>query len=201
VRGKMYVLHSSSDAILSNLVWYTGTVDRKESRDGIAGMEGFHYIDSAYPDTEAQYEKLVNIPFRSEFRDAGYDGGHVSATTKTFVQFYLAPALLDKDRRLVGATRRPAYRSPFYANSRTPTRRPTAARSSVPETTVDPIRPSEPVAYEDDSYNIQLSDDLAPNATEASAAPAGPESWTDADPSAEARRGQPEYSTGETIGG
>jgi pimeloyl-ACP methyl ester carboxylesterase len=115
VRGKMYVVYSSNDIILKNLVWYTGTVDRHDSRDGIAGLEGFRRPPSMYPDTAAQYDKLVNVPFRSEFRDAAYDGGHTAATNKSFVQFYIAPALMDNDRRLVGTRRSAGYRPPEIA--------------------------------------------------------------------------------------
>ncbi|MCB9851761.1 MAG: hypothetical protein H6819_01595 [Phycisphaerales bacterium] len=174
VRGKLYVLHAPGDAVLSNLVWYTGTVDRKESRDGIAGLEGFHHISSPYPDTDAQYEKLVNVSYRNEFRDAGYDGGHVSATTKTFVQFYLAPALMDNDRRLVGNTRRAPYRSPFLANSRDTARRPEPRRSTASRDVVDPLRRPEPVVAETYPDGTTLNADAAPDAVENSAGQAEP---------------------------
>lgn len=173
VRGRMYVLHAPGDVVLSNLVWYTGTVDRKESRDGIAGLEGFHHISSPYPDTDEQYEKLVNVSFRSEFRDAGYDGGHVSATTKTFVQFYLAPALMENDRRLVGVTRRAPYRSPFLANSRDGARTPAPSRSTASRPIADPLRRTEPEVVGSYQDETALSVDTAPNAVEGSMGQSG----------------------------
>lgn len=176
VRGKLYVLYSMNDAILSNFVWYTGTVDRKESSDGIAGLEGFHIISSPYPDTKRQYEKLVNVPYRSEFREAGYDGGHVSGTARTFVQFYLAPALMKSDRRLVGGPRAP-YRSPYYAkSSRPPERDAPVRRSARTNTSDDPLRGSAS-GYDDgtvpgpDTDPGRLDADAAPALTEGSAGP------------------------------
>lgn len=176
VDGKLFVLYSPSDAILSNVVWYTGTVDRKESSEGIAGLEGFHRISSPYPDTDRQYEKLVNVPYRSEFRDAGYDGGHVSGVNKTFVQFYLAPALMENDRRLVRGRRAP-YRRPAYARSpeererTTPTRTSTVARRSKSPAT----RSGSAAGYDFDPYSADSTpdSDTAPAVTAGSTGPAG----------------------------
>lgn len=174
VQGKLYVLYSRSDVILSNLVWYTGTVDRKESRDGIAGLEGFHRISSPYPDTEKQYQKLVNVPYRSDFRDGGYDGGHVSATTKTFVQYYLAPAMMDSDRRLVGGRRASPRELPRYAESSRKDERVTARTKRRPlRSADDPSRTAERTTDGRNWYDVDLDVDRAPSATEWSSSGAG----------------------------
>lgn len=179
VRGKLYVLYSSDDVILKNFVWYTGTVDRKESRDGIAGLEGFHEISSPYPDTERQYRKLVNVPYRLEFRDAGYDGGHVSGTAKTFVQFYVAPALMKSDHRLIGGRRRTPYQPPTYASSPRVVERTTPRQTATRRTRTadDPLRPAGPAVvsgpYTD---GAALDGEPAPAAVEGSASSAA---WRD----------------------
>ncbi|MBK8266928.1 MAG: hypothetical protein IPK83_00920 [Planctomycetes bacterium] len=41
VHDKLYVVFSPTDGVLKNLVWYTGTIDRSDSEEGIAGLEGF----------------------------------------------------------------------------------------------------------------------------------------------------------------
>ncbi len=146
VQGKLYVLHSPNDVILKNLVFYTGTVDRHAGSDGIAGLEGFIRPGSRYPDTAAQYQKIVNVPYRSEFRDAGYDGGHTAATNKAFVQFYLAPALMDSGRRLVGDRRTTPPTARDTVVTKTPVTSPLVvaagdATTSAPAASVeDPLR-------------------------------------------------------------
>ncbi|HUN82432.1 MAG TPA: hypothetical protein VMV81_13090, partial [Phycisphaerae bacterium] len=69
VRSGLYCLYSFHDAILKNVVWYTGTVDRSAGDEGIAGLEGFHMPRFKGNDTERQYHKIVNIPHRSEFSE------------------------------------------------------------------------------------------------------------------------------------
>ncbi|HWL95658.1 MAG TPA: hypothetical protein VNT79_19220 [Phycisphaerae bacterium] len=102
VRGKLYVVHSKSDGVLKNLVWYTGTIDRSAGDEGIAGLDGFRLPRSAFGETRQQYAKLVNVRYRREFRMSDYQGGHVDSTARMFVRRYVAPALMGNDRRLRG---------------------------------------------------------------------------------------------------
>lgn len=127
VSGGMYVICSPYDRILRNVVWYTGTVDRRSASEGVAGLEGFLSPPKPGPDTEVQYVKLYNVEYREEFSLTGYEGGHTDSTSKEFVSHYLAGVLKGDDRRLLGPkyafVRR--YRpSPWTAG---PTSRPASA--------------------------------------------------------------------------
>jgi len=102
IRGKLYVLYSEQDMMLKDVVWFAGTIDRSSAEEGIAGLEGFYLPTSPHPDTLKQYEKVQSIPYRSEFRTAGYRGGHTGGTSPSFVRRYLAPALMGDDERLLG---------------------------------------------------------------------------------------------------
>ncbi len=103
VQGRLYVLHSTSDGILKNLVWYTGTVDRASGEEGIAGLVGFELPYSASDETRRQYAKVVNVRYRSEFVLSDNKGGHTDATARLFVRRYIAPAIMGNADRLVGA--------------------------------------------------------------------------------------------------
>ncbi len=107
VRGGLYVVYSDSDRILTDVVWYTGTVDRSSASDGVAGLEGFRLPTNMGPDSEAQYLKLHNVPHRPEFAAAGYKGGHIDSTSREFIQLYIAPIFMGSDRELLGEPARP----------------------------------------------------------------------------------------------
>ncbi|MFH1416682.1 MAG: hypothetical protein ABII12_00125 [Planctomycetota bacterium] len=102
IRGNLYVIYSPTDRILRDVVWYTGTVDRRSAAQGVAGLEGFRLPPQSGPDTRKLYEKLHNVPFRWDFAEMGYGGGHSGATSRPFVQWYIAPALNGDGRRLLG---------------------------------------------------------------------------------------------------
>ena len=102
VNGGFYVIHSPYDRILRNVVWYTGTVDRRSASEGVAGLDGFLQPEPPGPDTEVQYSKLLNVEYREEFSLTGYEGGHTDSTSKEFVSQYLAGVLKGDDRRLLG---------------------------------------------------------------------------------------------------
>jgi hypothetical protein len=107
VRCGLYVVHSETDHILRDLVWYTGTVDRSSAAGGVAGLEGFRLPSRPGPDTEMQYMKLHNIRYRPEFAEAGYKGGHIDTTARAFICQYLAPVLMGRDEILLGDPGRP----------------------------------------------------------------------------------------------
>lgn len=103
VQGRLYVIYSPRDPILSKVVWYTGTVDRASAaEDGIAGLRGFRMPHSMGPDTERQYTKLYNVPWRIDFSDAGYDGLHTDSTKRDFIRRYIGPLILGEDENLIG---------------------------------------------------------------------------------------------------
>ncbi len=102
VNKGLYAIHSPYDRILRNVVWYTGTVDRSSAENGVVGLDGFFPPPRAGDDTEAQYAKIRNVPYRPVFAEAGYGGGHTEGTRSAFVRHYLAPVLLGDDSGLLG---------------------------------------------------------------------------------------------------
>jgi len=161
IRGRLYVLHSMADEVLKNVVWYTGTVDRASSDAGIAGLEGFYTPGNLFPDTERQYLKLINVPYRSEFESSGYGGGHTSATSTDFVQRYLAPAVMGDPTPLLG---RSQYQAP-----QTPARRepPADNRTDDPIPPPWPTLPNQQTKTPDDNANADNVNDDPQDATDA----------------------------------
>jgi pimeloyl-ACP methyl ester carboxylesterase len=98
----VYVMYSENDELLKNVVTYTGTVDRRSADEGIAGLVGFRRPSGARSDTDRMYRKLHNIPYRIEFMDAGYKGGHTDSTNRLFVAEYVAPVFMGKPEKLLG---------------------------------------------------------------------------------------------------
>ncbi len=117
VNDAIYVIYSRSDPVLNNLVRYTGTVDRGSGEEGIAGLRGFLPPDRLGPDTEVQYLKLVNVKHRYDFADAGYEGGHVDCTNRSFISRYIAKALMGDDKPLVGPEKEHADRWPWQMSA------------------------------------------------------------------------------------
>ncbi len=103
VDGKLYVIYSPTDVILSDVVWYTGTVDRRDSTTGIAGLQGFYLPFTELSETVRQYQnKVVNIPHRSDFSTYGYGGGHIDAIAREFIRVFVARAIMGDERLLIG---------------------------------------------------------------------------------------------------
>jgi len=102
IRERLYVVYSDRDPILANLVRVTGTVDRRPGSEGIAGMRGFVIPAAPGADTERQYQKVENVPWRYDFERTGYHGHHTDSTSRLFITYYLAPALMGNDEKLVG---------------------------------------------------------------------------------------------------
>lgn len=102
IQGQLYVLYAPGDPILAKVVWYTGTVDRAPAEEGVAGLRGFRLPAVRGPDTERQYSKVLNVPWRIDFSDVGYNGGHIDCTSRLFVRTYIAPVIMGNDEPLVG---------------------------------------------------------------------------------------------------
>lgn len=102
VRIGLYVIYSKNDPILKNVVWYTGTVDRSPAEEGVAGLRGFRLPPRPGADTERQYSKLHNVPWRYDFADYGYEGGHTDSTKRDFVSAFLAPVIQNDPEPLIG---------------------------------------------------------------------------------------------------
>jgi hypothetical protein len=94
--GEMYVLTSEKDAVLGFLVPMAGTADRKGGEVASAGLRGFRMPSSASPETPQQYAKIVTVPWRPEFAQFGYTGGHTDVLSSRFVAAYIAPRLVER---------------------------------------------------------------------------------------------------------
>jgi hypothetical protein len=89
VRGKVYVIYSPYDtAVLGMGTKMFGTVDGVKVE--AAGKVGFKMPPNA--DRE-QYEKLVQIPYRSEWVKLGNIGDHIGGLSRPFAKEVLAPLL------------------------------------------------------------------------------------------------------------
>ncbi|MFO0973698.1 MAG: hypothetical protein U1A27_09705 [Phycisphaerae bacterium] len=108
ISGRLLVYYSYNDRILNDIVPYTGTVDRADASDGVAGLAGFRISRNALPETRRQYRKLLNIPYQAEFADAGWDGGHMTSVSESFIAWYVAPCLLHGTGRGLDAAWSPA---------------------------------------------------------------------------------------------
>ena len=94
VKGKVYVLYSSRDAILTGFIPLTGTIDGSYFVQP-AGLIGLYPPDRASSETRQLYRaKVVNIGWRPSFERYGYAGGHTDATSYAFVKYFIAPKLL-----------------------------------------------------------------------------------------------------------
>jgi len=81
VRGKIYNYYSPYDAILTIPMKVFGTIDAKFGVDG-AGAVGLHPPHGA--------DRVVNIRWRPEYAQYGYNGGHTDGTSPAFVRAVLA---------------------------------------------------------------------------------------------------------------
>lgn len=122
IGGRLYVVHSPEDRILKNVVWYSGTVDRASAMEGVAGLVGFRLPRHVGPDSKTQYEKLRNIPYRSEFAKTGYEGGHIDSTSRAFIREYVAGVIMDTKRRRLDGVDSWAERPPYSKSASASTR-------------------------------------------------------------------------------
>jgi pimeloyl-ACP methyl ester carboxylesterase len=85
IKGRVYVFYSSYDPILSGPVRILGTIDG--STEDAAGLVGLH--------PRAGYKgRVVNIPWRPEYAEYGWAGGHTDCTSEPFVQRFVAPYIM-----------------------------------------------------------------------------------------------------------
>jgi hypothetical protein len=116
LNGKMYVFTSEQDAVLGFLVPMAGTADRAGGEVAAAGLRGFRVPYAASPETRRQYAKVVTIPWRPEFAELGYAGGHTDVLSPRFVAAYMAPRLVAQVGRAPAALASTAgkVRNPDY---------------------------------------------------------------------------------------
>jgi len=97
IRGKVYVYYSPHDAILDGPVRLLGTIDGKFDV-AAAGLVGLH------PPGGGQ-GKIVNIPWRPEYAQYGWAGGHTDSTSEAFVRKFVARHIVSETQRLGQAER------------------------------------------------------------------------------------------------
>lgn len=107
IKGKLYVLYSSRDAVLSGFIPMTGTIDGQYFTQPI-GLVGVRMPARVSQRTAQLYRsKIVAVPWRPAFERYGYAGGHTDATSYSFLKYYIAQQLL----RISPAGRRAATQS------------------------------------------------------------------------------------------
>ena len=105
VKGRVYFLYSSRDAVLTGFIPVTGTIDGQYLVEP-AGSIGMRMPPGRLKQTAELYrEKIVNVPWQPSFERYGYAGGHTDGTSLRFVKYYIAPKLLGIGRS--GAPFRP----------------------------------------------------------------------------------------------
>jgi pimeloyl-ACP methyl ester carboxylesterase len=90
VRGKVFVFTSKRDRMLSFLMGFSGTADRKFVPG--AGETGFILPEKAGAVTKKLYaEKIVTIPWTQAMKAAGDDGRHFDNVKAPFIRDNIAP--------------------------------------------------------------------------------------------------------------
>ncbi len=92
VRGRFYATCSQHDGILTSLA-----VNADGGSGPPAGLRGFVVPMKLSRQEMAQYNKVVNLPWKSPYIRFGWRGGHVKATTRGFVQRVIAPRILSTE--------------------------------------------------------------------------------------------------------
>jgi hypothetical protein len=96
VDGHLFVFTSTRDPVLKYGVPMVGTVDRKYTGERIAGLGGFLLPQRPTDETLDLYRaKVRNRPYRVSYSRWGYHGLHTDAASIEFVQFVVAPLVMD----------------------------------------------------------------------------------------------------------
>lgn len=110
IRNEITNFSSVADVgVLGVGVGVAGTVDRGQS--GAAGLGGFKMPTGASADTERLYaNKVVEMPWNPAYLIFGHAGDHLGASSSGFVKQFMAPIVLDAQRRR--AAGRPSGNAP-----------------------------------------------------------------------------------------
>jgi pimeloyl-ACP methyl ester carboxylesterase len=92
IRGRLYATCSTRDAILSAL-----PVNADDGMGRPVGLRGFLLPTGLGREEEALYAKVVNIPWQPSYVGFGWHGGHVQATTASFVENVIAPRVMSAE--------------------------------------------------------------------------------------------------------
>jgi pimeloyl-ACP methyl ester carboxylesterase len=102
VRNEVTNFSSMLDVLVLGVgVGVAGTVDRGEG--SAAGLSGFKLPASASAGTKSLYaERLVEMPWEAPYILYGNAGDHLGASSSGFVKHFMAPIVLDAQRRRGG---------------------------------------------------------------------------------------------------
>jgi pimeloyl-ACP methyl ester carboxylesterase len=96
VKGHVYIYTSTRDRMLSFLMPFSGTADRKMDDPG-AGINGFVLPPGANAETRRLYaEKIVTIPWTAKKESDGDYGRHFDNIKMEFIRDYVTPLYLGK---------------------------------------------------------------------------------------------------------
>jgi predicted nicotinamide N-methyase len=62
-----------------------------------AGQVGFRLPNHLHQEARQQYQKVVNLPWEPAYAAYGWNGGHVSSTSRDFIRAVIAPRILDDE--------------------------------------------------------------------------------------------------------
>ncbi len=110
IGGHLYCFHSPEDPLLHYGLPLTGSVDREDTNAGAAGLAGFAVPAHASASARQLYaRKLRNEPYKPEYAQYGYRGGHMDSVSASFIAHVVAPLLEEApDRALRTAAGAPA---------------------------------------------------------------------------------------------
>ncbi len=95
IDGHLYVFYSERDPLLKYGLLLTGSVDREST--GAAGLYGFELPSGANEKTRRAYaDKLRLRPYKPEYGNYGYYGGHTDSTSPKFIAKVVYPLLNEK---------------------------------------------------------------------------------------------------------
>ncbi len=93
IRGKLYATCSRQDAILATL-----SINADGQSGAPAGRSGFRIASGLTAKQRRLYTKVVNLPWRKQYRQYGWRGGHVTSTNRKFVKHIIAPRVMEPSR-------------------------------------------------------------------------------------------------------
>lgn len=89
VKGKVYNYYSPTDLVLTGPMKIFGTIDGVFLEDG-AGAVGLQVPPGAE-------DRIINIPWREDFAQYGYVGGHGDGTNRVFVQHEISRHIIGNE--------------------------------------------------------------------------------------------------------
>ena len=118
MKGKLYVVHSPRDCVLTGFVPITGTIDGQFLVQA-AGLVGLRQPRGASQEAKRLFrEKVKNVGWRPSFARYGHAGGHTDGISYGFIRNVVATKMLKISRtRSAGQPAPPAQEDTVSAGS------------------------------------------------------------------------------------